>query len=278
MNPLLQPEIKPANLAALYRRVSTDHQDGSLELQEKRVLDYCAFGQLAVCEGLTYSDPDTSGRTPMMDRLGGRACLNRLKLGDVRHLVIAKLDRLGRNVRDALSVLDFLKEHNVTLHITDFGGETITTQGHMGRMILTVMLTIAEWEVEEIRDRTIKRMRAQFAKGELTGNVPFGWDCLYVFASDIPSLISPHALSAGELGDRKPLSKTLVDNPGEQNTIRLMVSLRTSGLALNKVAEHLNQLGLLTKLGRPWQTGTVDSVLNSRHTAKLLQTPAEQAA
>jgi DNA invertase Pin-like site-specific DNA recombinase len=66
----------------------------------------------------------------MMQRQGGRACLNRLKLGDVQHLVIAKLDRLGRNVRDALSVLEFLQQQNITLHITDFGGETISTQAH----------------------------------------------------------------------------------------------------------------------------------------------------
>jgi hypothetical protein len=93
-------------------------------------------------------------------------------------------------------------------------------------------------------------MRAQFDKGELTGNVPFGWDCLYTFV-DGTTHVSSRALSPGELADRQPESKTLVDNPAEQNTIRLMVSLRKKGLALNKIAQYLNGQGLNTKLGRP---------------------------
>ncbi len=278
---LLGSPLSAPPLAALYRRVSTDHQDGSLALQEKRVLEYCTFKSLATFDALTFSDPDTSGRTPMMDRLGGRALLNRLKLGDVNHLVIAKLDRLGRNVRDALSVLEFLQEHKVTLHITDFGGETISTQGHMGRLILTVLLAVAEWEVEEIRDRTTKQMRARFNRGELTGNIPFGFNCIYQFADGTQHTAVQRPLSAAELASREVTSKRLVDDLDEQDTIQLMSQLRRQGLALNKIAQHLNRAGTLTKLGRPWQTGTVDSVLNSRHTAKVLaglQTSAQEAA
>ena len=133
-------------LAALYRRVSTDHQDGSLQVQEKRVLDYCAFKGLTTHASLMFSDPDTSGRIPMHERDGGRCLLNRLRAGDVRHLVVAKLDRLGRNVRDALGVLETLRDQRIILHITDFGGETISTQGHMGKLILTVLLAVAEWD------------------------------------------------------------------------------------------------------------------------------------
>ena len=262
---------------ALYKRVSTDHQDGSLDLQEKRALDYCTFKRLTPHDALTFADPDTSGRTPMMDRVGGRALLNRLALGDVRHLVVAKLDRLGRNVRDALSVLETLKQHDVTLHITDFGGESITTQGHMGRLILTVLLAVAEWEVEEIRDRTTKQLRARFNRGELTGNVPFGFDCVYTFA-DGRQETHHQALTAAQLAGQTVTRKALIPNEPEQETIRRMHALRTQGLALNKIADHLNQLGLVTKLGRPWQTGTVDSVLKSRHTQRVLQTPASVAA
>ena len=122
----------------LYRRVSTDKQDDSLALQEKRCADYCVFKGLTTHPGLTYEDPDTSGRIPMRDRKGGRALLNRLELGDVKHLVVAKLDRLGRNTRQGLEVLELLKAKGIILHIIDCGGETISTQGHIGQLILKI--------------------------------------------------------------------------------------------------------------------------------------------
>ena len=121
MTPILQP-----NLAAIYRRVSTDHQDGSLALQEQRVNDYAAFKGLTVSEGLAFSDPDTSGSIAMAERHGGRALMNRLGLGDVKHLIVAKIDRLGRNVRDALGVLEYCEGQGIVLHIADFGGDAIS--------------------------------------------------------------------------------------------------------------------------------------------------------
>lgn len=257
--------------AAIYRRVSTDHQDNSLILQEQRVADYCAFRQLAFSENLTFADPDTSGRTPMLDRDGGRALMNRLKFGGIRHVVIAKLDRLGRNVRDALGVLETFKQLDVTLHIVDFGGESITTQGHMGKLILTVLLAVAEWEVEEIRDRVTKQLRKRFDDLQLTGKVPYGYDCEYVFA-DGTRHASPRALNESELkliNASAVISKPLVDNPAEQRWIFWMAAQRRTQ-SLDKIARALNSMNVTTKLGRPWQCGSVHGVLNSRHSARLL--------
>lgn len=275
----MNPSIPSSSAAAIYRRVSTDHQDGSLALQEKRVNDYATYKQLTTTEGLTFSDPDTSGRTPIMDRDGGRALLNRLKLGDVKHLLVAKLDRLGRNVRDGLKTVEFLKQHGITLHITDFGGEAFTTQGHVGRFFLTMLLAMSEWEVEEIRDRTLKSARDKFDRNELTGNIPFGFDCVYTFADGLEETHSK-VLSAKELLGRVAVSKILIANEVEQHVIRLMHQLRhtpspmRSTTSLKGVAEHLNSRGYRTKLGAAWSTGTVDSVLSSRHTQKVLQTSA----
>lgn len=67
--------------AAIYRSVSTDHQEGSLELQEKRLTDYAIFKGFILSQGLAFSDPDTSGDTPILDRTGGRALISRLLLG-----------------------------------------------------------------------------------------------------------------------------------------------------------------------------------------------------
>lgn len=276
-------------LACIYRRVSTDHQDGSLALQEQRVNDYAAFKGLAVSDGLAFSDPDTSGGTPINERAGGRALMNRLKLGDVKHLIVAKLDRLGRNVRDALGVLEYCEEHGIVLHIADFGGDAMSTQGHMGRLIITVLLAVAEWELGEIQDRTQKRMDAKFAKHELTGNVPYGYDCHYKFA-DGHVHVSDKALSPEELLGHCRVhgavtSKQLEPNLPEQALIREMQALRdqrtpvgnmgqTVPMSYTAIAAEMNRRGHRTKQGAAWGCGNVRNVLTSRHTQRLLSLPS----
>jgi DNA invertase Pin-like site-specific DNA recombinase len=286
MNLLILHDSIEGEPAALYRRVSTDHQDGSLEVQEKRSLDYAAYKHLVIKPGLTFADPDTSGSIPLTDRPGGHALLGRLQHGDIKHVIVAKLDRLGRNTKDFLTTIDTLTKLGVTLHIADFGGDSMSTQGHWGRMILTILAAVAEAELGEIRDRTRKRMKLKFDKLELTGNVPYGWDCLYTFA-DGSTLTSPMAHSATP-GSRnyseafafrgRVLSKRLVPEPFEQQTIRLMHQWRTEGRKLEQIAGELNKCQVPTKLGSQWQAGHVDSVLKSRHTALVLQTPVTEEA
>jgi hypothetical protein len=209
--------------------------------------------------------------------------MNRLALGDVHHLIIAKLDRLGANARDMLEVFQWLKDHHVTLHIIDLGGDTVTTRGYYGKLILHMLVGLAEFEVDQLRDRTQTKMRELFNSGQLTGKVPFGYDCLYTFANGQTHL-SGHALSPLELSEitgdqlwlhpeykRRPKAhKQLRDNPAEQAVIRSMAAWRASGWKLEPIAARLNALGQPTKLGCRWSAGNVDSVLKSRHTAQVL--------
>ncbi len=76
----LKPPLYAMNteLAAIYRRVSTDKQDDSLELQERRTLDYARMKGLVVDDTRTFSDPDTSGGIPITERDGGRLLMNQL--------------------------------------------------------------------------------------------------------------------------------------------------------------------------------------------------------
>jgi prophage tail gpP-like protein len=68
----------------------------------------------------------------------------------------------------------------------------------------------------------------------------------------------------------KPFSKVLIDNPVEQALLRSMAQWRAAGWKLERIAEYLNSTGHLTKLGCQWRASNVLSVLQSRHTAKVL--------
>jgi DNA invertase Pin-like site-specific DNA recombinase len=273
MNPPIHQSTNPIELAAIYRRVSTDKQDDSLELQERRTLDYARMKDLDIHETHVFSDPDTSGGIPITQRVGGRLLIGRHKAGDIKNLIVSKLDRLGRNLRDGIEFLDFCKNHDIVVHIVDLGGDSISTQGHMGRMILNMLLNVAEWERAEICDRTAKQMQSLFDQHKLTGNVPYGWDCTYEFA-DGHQLIKTQAIPATELAGLEQLHgravKRLVDNPAEQVNIRWMANAVVNKCKREHIANDLNKRGLRTKLDRAWQIGHVTSVLNNRYTKRLL--------
>ena len=68
MNELIDETLP---LAAVYRRVSTDQQDGSLETQEKRVDDYTCLWRFQTTENTLFADDDVSGSVPILQRPGG---------------------------------------------------------------------------------------------------------------------------------------------------------------------------------------------------------------
>jgi site-specific DNA recombinase len=251
-------------LAAVYRRVSTSHQDNSLELQEHLNTEYT---QRLGFRLLDYADDDVSGSIWFKERAGGNALITRLQRGDVKHLITAKQDRLGRDTLDAIATIRQVWDMGITPHFTAEGGALPRTP--QNELLFEIKASVAQYERNLIRDRTRAVMRRKFDQGQLTGNVPFGWDCLYTFA-DGCTLTSPRALPARELPGT-PVSKQLVDNPAEQATIRLMRAWRDAGWKLEQIADELNRRGLKTKLNCQWQVGNVASVLGSRHTAKLVQ-------
>ncbi len=296
--------------AVIYGRLSKG--DASLESHEKRNVDYCARNNLKIVA--RFEDEDTSGDVPVTQRNGGCAMMNRLKHGDIKHLVVCKIARLGRETLDFLITWKSLEQLGVILHIADEGGDSCSTARHWGKMQLVFRIAMAEAELGEIRDRTQKKMDYKFDRHELTGNVPYGFDCIYTFA-DGHQERTAHAWSAKEqldfakLGHGEILSKTLVDNPDEQEWIRLIWQWRYGGsaggppavfggspetsitfLSLKSIADMLNQQGVPTKReagrhmkcrnGRKggqdiitsglWSCGNVGSLLASRHTARIL--------
>ena len=72
MNSSLKTHRLQFEQADIYRRVSTNKQDNSLELQERRTLDYAQMKGLVVEDACIFSDPDTNGSIPIRERDGGR--------------------------------------------------------------------------------------------------------------------------------------------------------------------------------------------------------------
>lgn len=101
-------------------------------------------------------------RRPQLDR-----CLEYLRPGDV--LVITKLDRLGRSLRNLLELSATLGERGIGLRVLDQGIDT-TMPG--GRLCFHIIGAIAEFERELISERTHDGLAAARARGRKGGRRP----------------------------------------------------------------------------------------------------------
>ena len=179
-------------LAAIYRRVSTDHQDNSLQVQEALNDEYCRRLHIPMLEQ-AYEDEDVSGSIQFLERSGGFALMTRLTHGDVLHLITSKQDRLGRDTLDTIATIRKIWEMGITPHFTAEGGAFPRTP--QNELLFEIKASVAQYERNLIGERTRAVLQHKFKRGELTGNVPFGYDCLYTFA-DESTLVSPRACAA----------------------------------------------------------------------------------
>jgi DNA invertase Pin-like site-specific DNA recombinase len=131
-----------------YARVSTTDQNPQLQLAALR-----DAGAARV-----FNDHGVSGSTAA--RPGLDACLDHLREGDV--LTVWKLDRLGRNTRHVLAVVDQLTSRGIGFRSLTEG---LHTDGPMGKAMLTIMAAFAQLE----RDTMIERTRAGLAAAAANG-------------------------------------------------------------------------------------------------------------
>jgi len=124
-----------------YARVSTNLQarDGnSLEAQEKLLLQ----------NGATeiYKDKYTGVKN---DRLQLRLLLEKLQEGDT--LLVTKLDRVARSVKEGTELIETLLERNIIVNILNLG---ILSNTATGQLIRNILLSIAQFERDMIMERT----------------------------------------------------------------------------------------------------------------------------
>jgi DNA invertase Pin-like site-specific DNA recombinase len=145
---------KPKARLLGYARVSTDEQTTKLQLDALR-----AAGCAAIHED--------SGSGASRSRPGLNRALEDLVAGDT--LVVWRLDRLGRSLRDLLDISEMLRERDVALRsLTDH----IDTGTAAGRMLYAVLGAVAQFERDVLRERTVAGMRAAKRRGEHIGRPP----------------------------------------------------------------------------------------------------------
>lgn len=221
--------------AVAYVRVSTDKQAErgvSLEAQTEKVRAMALVHDAELVD--TIVDGGESAKS--LNRPGMAKLLAMVDAGEVQVLIIAKLDRLTRSVKDLCTLLERFHRRGVTLISV---AESLDTGSAAGRLVLNIMTAVSQWEREAIGERTRDAMNHKRSQGERIGNIAYG----YRLAED---------------------GEHVEPNGPEQDARRRICELRGNRHSLREIASLLNAEGLRTRRGSAWRHEHILRILNQR--------------
>ena len=154
-----------------YVRVSTDDQaeNGvSLAAQEERLRAY------AVATGRELDEivVDAGESAKTVNRPGLQRIFAGIRAGEIGAVVILKLDRLTRSVRDLGEILDLAARRDVALVSVS---ESLDTASAAGRMVVNMLGVVAQWEREATAERTAFALAHKRRQRVVYGPTPFGY-------------------------------------------------------------------------------------------------------
>ena len=173
MNRKKEKPAAPALRCAIYTRKSTEEgleqEFNSLDAQRDAGEAYIRSQQHEgwVCLPQHYDDGGFTGAN--MDRPALRRLLADIEAGKVDCVVVYKVDRLSRSLLDFARIMETFERHNVSfVSVT----QAFNTASSMGRLILNVLLSFAQFEREMISERTRDKIAAARRKGKWSGGMP----------------------------------------------------------------------------------------------------------
>ena len=220
--------------ATAYIRVSTESQatDGvSLDTQRAKIEAWCFANDITL--GQVFVDAGISGKRadnrPQLQEALSAVC------ADHGILMVYSLSRLARSTKDTLIIGERLAKSGADLVSLS---EKIDTTSAAGKMVFRMMAVMAEFERDQVSERTTAALAHKKSQGQRVGTIPFGYD----LAAD---------------------GFTLVENAEQLRAVELIYSLKGKGYSLRAIAAALDAAGIMTKDGgNRWQHTTVKSILS----------------
>lgn len=219
-----------------YLRVSTEEQHLGPEAQRMAITQWAERAKVVVAAW--HSDAGVSGATGLADRPALGAAFNDLVEWKAGVLVVARRDRLARDVVIAASIERAAVQRGARVVSADGVGNGDTPADEFMRTILD---GAAAYERALIRARTRAALRARRAKGERAGNVPWGYG----------------ATEEGKLVEHDP----------ERAVIARVLELRETGNSLRGIVKALSTEGRVSRAGQPLQLTQVARILSTHRKA-----------
>lgn len=214
-----------------YIRVSTEGQAAegvSLELQRAKLDAWASLHDAQLVA--VFADEGLSGARA--DRPGLLQAIATAKR-ERAALVVYSLSRLSRSTLDTLKLAGDLERAGCDLVSLQ---EQIDTTTPAGRVIFRVLAALAEFERDQLAERTRQAMQHLRAQGRVVGSIPHGYQ---------------------RDGER------VVPQEQEQRILALVRELRGQGLTLRAIGDELTRRGAFNRAGRPFQAESVRAMLRA---------------
>jgi site-specific DNA recombinase len=234
--------MRPRRLAAnsdrkrinvAYARVSSEQQamEGiSLEAQETRLRAYASGLDWELEEVVI----DAAASAKSTDRPGLQKIMTGLRDRSIGRVIVMKLDRLTRSVRDLADILDTFNASDAALVSI---GEHLDTSSASGRLMLNLLASVSQWEREAIGERTAAALSHKRSMKMAYGATPFGY---------------------------RRAGATLIPHKAEQDALREAMRMDIEGASFREIAAYLTTLGLQPQRGKAWYASSVRAMLRSK--------------
>lgn len=228
-----------------YCRVSTDSADqlNSYKSQVAYYTDMIKKNKEWVLADI-YADEAITG-TQVAKREDFQRMINDCMNGEIDMVITKSISRFARNTLDTLKYVRVLKERNIAVYFED---EKINTLTMDGELLLVVLSSVAQQEVENISANVKKGLKMKMKRGELVGFQ----GCLgYDYHKD---------------------TKTITVNEEEAEIVRYIFNRYIEGAGGSVIAHELENLGYKTKYGSStWVQSTVIGIIkNEKYKGDLL--------
>lgn len=221
---------------AIYIRVSTEEQvkEGySISAQKQKLQSFCASQDWHIVG--FYVDEGVSAKD--MNRPELNKMMKAIKSGEVECVLVYRLDRLTRSVFDLYKLLEIFDQHQCKFKSAT---EVYDTTTAMGRMFITIVAALAQWERENLAERIKMGQNEKARQGKYVHRTPhFGYD----------------------------LDKSnwqLVIREDEAKVVRRIYEMYQAGDGMNKIATTLNKEKHFTRYGNSWSDNTIGKILKHK--------------
>ena len=215
-----------------YVRVSSEIskiKGNSINNQINKVNDFCNLNDYQLVDVL--KDEGKSGME-YSKRDGYLELINRCKTENINGVVVYCLSRLGRRMKDIIDVMELFNKNDIEFYSVK---ENINNKDIMGKLMMNILMSFNEFEVDNIRERIIDVKRNNKENGLVYGKLMFGKD------KD---------------------GKLLIDNISEMKVVSYMKGLRSKGWSYFSISDRLNEKGIVSKRGGKWYGMSVSNVLS----------------
>ncbi len=217
-----------------YIRVSTEDQarEGvSLQAQEARLRAFCDATGRVLDEVIV----DAGASAKSMARTGFGRLLSGVKKNQIGTVLVLKIDRATRSVRDLADLIDLFNMHDCAfISVT----ESIDTSSAAGRMITNLLGVLAQFEREQVGERTAFALAHKRRERLVYGHAPFGW---------------------------RRNGQKLVPVDSEQEALATIRKMDAEAISYRKIATWLTQNGFTPRQGaQQWHAASVRKMLLSK--------------